>query len=486
MSLIKSTIWLVSAEIIFTLSSYIINAGLGRMLGPADYGRYSIVIGFTTMIIIFVGRSVPTAMTKRLSEHPDDAGRVRAIVHTAAIIQGGIIALLTALFYFAAPLVARTFGDPSLAPLLRLSTLIIPAFALSSFHVLFFNGTKRFGAMTALKMSRGVFRMLWILGLAYAFHLNGALTGAILAPLCVFGVALLIDAFWTPRAHTPGKHAPLLSLPYPPRKILTYAGGFMLFTLFYEFYVRTDIYLIKAILGDDAATGLYNAAMTVALIPYYLLFAVTFMLFPTISTRTTAHGNHGATQIVTTALRFVVILLVPSAVVLAFFAQPLVTLFFGASFAPSATLVPLMLGGTVFGTLFFILAAVLNGAGYTRITATITALAIAVSIVTNIIFLPQFGIVATAATFSATSFFMGFVSLIAAHHLFHARIPRSTLVRVPVAALCMIAAAFALSHTGIFFIISIVVLLILYVGILAGIGELTSADIAHITRKQNA
>ncbi len=484
MSLFKSTMWLITAEIIFTLSGYVINAGLGRLLGPIDYGRYSLVIGFTTMLLIFVGRSVPTAMAKRLSEHANDNLTQRAIVRTAALIQSGIIIALTILFYLVAPLIAHSFGDHSLTPLFKLSALIIPAFALSSFHVLFFNGTKRFGAMTVLKMSRGLFRMLWVLALAYYFNLTGALTGAIIAPLCVFGIALLIDAFWTPRTTAQHKILTQHAFTYSPRKILSYAGGFMLFTFFYEFYIRTDIYLIKAILGDDAATGIYNAAMTVALIPYYLLFALAFMLFPTISERTKNGITTDATILIRTVLRFLFILIVPITALLIIFAQPLIILFFGTSFSASAALIPLMIGGTLFGTFFYIFAAVLNGAGYTRTTTTITATAIVASVAANLTLLPRYGITATALIFSTTSCAMGITILWSIAKYFGASLTITTVMRVIIATTVSSAVAIALTHTSLFFVLNGVLSLGVYIALLIAMRELTHADYAIIKIKK--
>ncbi len=481
MSLLTSTLWLIFAEIIFTLSGYIVSAGLGRLLGPADYGRYSIVIGLTTMVIIFVGRSIPTAMAKRLSEHKQDATTAHAIIRTAAIIQLVLIATLTIVFYSAAPLIAHLLGDYTLVPLFHLSALIIPAFALSSFHVLIFNGYKRFGAMAALKMSRGLFRVAWILGLAFYFGVKGALSGAIIAPLCVFGIALIIDSIHPLHEKKTKKHS-LFSFPYPPQKILSYAGGFMLFTLFYEFYVRTDIYLIKALLKSDMATGIYSAAMTISLIPYYLFFALTFMLFPTISERTKTL-NVKAASLIKAVLRFVFLLIMPSAILITFFAQPLVTLFFGEAFASSAALVPLMIGGTVFGAFFYILAAVFNGAGYTYITASIAASAVVISISANMIFLPHYGITATALIFSLTSFLMGSASLLLTYKIFRAAIPLRTIIRVLFACTITAYSAWLLTHTHIFFVISAFIALLIYTAILIVTRELTLDDITYIKQR---
>lgn len=490
MSFFKSTIWLIAAEIVFTLSGYVINAGLGRMLGPADFGRYSLVIGFTTMAITLIGRGIPSAMAKRLSENLTDAAQTKAVARTAAILQTGLVLALTAVFYFAAPLTARAFGDLSLTPLFQLTALVIPAFSLSSFHVLLFNGLKRFDAMTAMKMSRGILRMAWILGLTWYFGLTGALTGAIIAPLCVFGVAMIIDTIWPLHGRTDASKASdalqettsSKLFPYPPKNILNYAGGFMLFTLFYEFYVRTDIYLIKAVLGSDYMTGIYNAAMTVALIPYYLFFALAFILFPTISQHTKNGISDRASRIVSTVLRFVFLFLLPVAALMVVFAKPLVTLFFGFTFAPSAALVPLMIGGTLFGTFFYVLAAVFNGAGYTRITALITGLAIAISVPINIMFLLEGGIAIAALTFSATSLFMGAMSLVSAHAIFDARIPWRTVLRALVATSAMTYVALLIdSHMH--FIIAVVVSLGLYVALLVALRELTHADLALIKKK---
>ncbi|PID51722.1 MAG: hypothetical protein CR954_00330 [Candidatus Moraniibacteriota bacterium] len=406
---------LVFAEFVYNISGYVINMGLGRMLGVADYGRYSLVIGVTTMMIILVGRGVPTAMAKRISEHLNDWQMIDAIKHTAARIQILIITLLTVIFYFSAPLLAYGFGDTTLTPLFRLSAFIIPAFALSSFHVLYFNGLKRFTVLTVLKMSRGAFRMLWILGCATLFALHGALYGAILAPLSVFCVALIIESFFLKKT---ASAQPAQKTTYPWKKILSFAGGFMLFLLFSEVYTRLDVYVIKIITHSDYDTGLYNAAYTIALMPYYVMYALTFILFPTISDLT---KNNKITQIKTVLKKIILFLfatLIPAAIVLAFFPTVLTTLFFGPQFFAAAPLIPLMAGATVFATVFAVLASVFNGAGKTHIPTIITCIALVGAVIANATFLPVYGIRATAIIFSSTATFMGLAALAMAYKTF--------------------------------------------------------------------
>lgn len=415
-----SFLLLLTAEFIYNVSSYAIKSSLARILDVESYGRYTLVIGFTTMVIILIGRSIPTAMAKRISEQKDNFTLVKAIKKTAARLQFYIITTLTLFFYLSAPLLAKAFSDETLTPLFQLSSLVIPAFSLSSFHALYFNGLKRFQAMTVLKTSRGIFRMFWIIGLAYSFKLNGAFWGAILAPLSVFLVAILIEIFIYKDFKLFQKTKKLSESveKYPWQSIISYAKVFILFTLFYEFFVRIDVYLIKILLKNDYSVGIYDAAMTVSLIPYYLIFALTFILFPTISNLKSNGDHNKIRKIIKKIVALLFASLIPISLILILFSDLLVKLFYGAKFYESGNLIPLMIGGTIFGTIFFVLASVWNGAGYTKTPAVITATAIILSITLNLIFIPVYGITATAVIFSITSSFMGLSILTLTHFQF--------------------------------------------------------------------
>ena len=64
----KSFVLVFFSELIYNLSAYVIHAYMGRTLGPADYGRFGIIVTLTTMTVVLIGQSVPTAMSKYLSE----------------------------------------------------------------------------------------------------------------------------------------------------------------------------------------------------------------------------------------------------------------------------------------------------------------------------------------------------------------------------------------------------------------------------------
>ena len=396
-----SFLLLVFAEFIYNVSAYIIKFGLGHVLDVSEYGKYSIVISFTTMLIVLVGRGVPTAMNKRISEQGSNWNEILSIKKTSEKLQIYIISSITVLFFLMAPVIAHFFKDESLVNLFRLSSLLIPTFALSSFHVAYFNGLRSFGAMTTLKIFRGVFRGVFIILGAYVYGIIGAIIGAIIAPFLVYLVAILFDKFIVK------KPKDIKISEYPYKDILSYAYKFLIFLFFYEFFTRVDLYLIKFFLHNDRLTGIYDAALTIALIPYFGVFALTFILFPTMSKLSANKENKKIKKILTKILVFLIVSLGLSSVILWFFSDYIINTLFGVKFKESYELVPLMLGGTFFGTIFYIFASVLNGSGYTKITSSIVAIGLILSIVLNSIFLPLYGLLASALIFSITSTFMG-------------------------------------------------------------------------------
>lgn len=90
--LVKSFFWVTLSEIIYNLSAYVIHVGMGRILGPSEYGRYGIVITLTTMIVVLIGQGVPTAMAKYLGEIYDTKpGLIPIIKKQTAKIQFALI-----------------------------------------------------------------------------------------------------------------------------------------------------------------------------------------------------------------------------------------------------------------------------------------------------------------------------------------------------------------------------------------------------------
>ena len=159
--------FVLASEIIYNLTSYVVHSGMGRILGPADYGRYGVVITLTTTIIILIGKGIPTAMSKYLSEIFElKPGLIPVIKRQAAIFQTLLMGSVTMVFFFLSPVFAALLKDPTLTPLFKISSFIIPTFALASFYFSYYTGIHKFKVQSFLLTLRSFSRVLFILGLA--------------------------------------------------------------------------------------------------------------------------------------------------------------------------------------------------------------------------------------------------------------------------------------------------------------------------------
>ncbi len=398
--LVKSFFWVTLSEVIYNLSAYIIHSGMGRILGPAQYGRYGLVVTLTTMVVVLIGQGVPTAMAKYLGEIYDTKlGLIPIIKKQTAKVQLFLIGGVTILFFLLSPFISWILGDPSLTNLFRISSLVIPAFSLASFYFYYYTGLHQFSTQAWLKTIRSVARLGFILGLAYylksrGLALEGAIIGYVFAPFFVFLAATLFDPY--------KKQKPEGFFDW--RKLLRYAWPMTLFLIAYEFLITIDLYLVKGILRDDRLTGLYNGAITVGRIPYFLFYALTIIILPAVS-KSTSSENHAETKkLISHSLRLMVMFLLPISILMSVYSAPILQIFYGKKFLDAALPMSILMGGVAFLTIFYVMAFALNGAGRVKTPMLISFVGLATNIVLSYFFIKKYALPGAAVATSITSF----------------------------------------------------------------------------------
>lgn len=476
-SIAKSAIWVTLSEVIFNLSGFAIHSALGRFLGPSDYGRYGLVITLTTMVIILIGNGIPTAMSKYISEYFEkDAGMVKKIKRQAILLQSGIIGGITIIFYFSVPLICRALGDLTLIPLFRLSTLIIPTFAAASFYFSYYTGLHKFGVQATLKMLRSIFRIIFVITLAYFWKVEGSIVGYIAAPFAVFLVAYGIDIF---------KISPLFanketSDEFDWRKLFGYAWQIVIFFLAYELLISIDLYLVKAIMQNDTLTGIYNAALTVGRIPYYVFYAMTIFLLPMISKSTSEKNHEKTSQILSASLRIMLLLLVPMIILMSVFAKPILIDFYGATYAQAAPAMAILEYGVGFLTVFYVMTFAINGAGKTKITMLMSIFGFLVNAILNYILIKKYGLIGSATATTITSFLIMLSMLYYLWKDFKVSINLKSLFKTILAGILMFGVSTFFSQGEIAFIFWSIILFAFYLFILFLLGEIKKEDIIFL------
>ncbi|MFA6193402.1 MAG: flippase [Parcubacteria group bacterium] len=471
--LVKSFFWVTLSEIIYNLSAYVIHSGMGRILGPAQYGRYGIVVTLTTMIVVLIGQGVPTAMAKYLGEIYDTKiGLIPIIKRQTAKIQFILIGAVTVIFFFLAPVISFILHDKSLTPLFQLSTLVIPAFALASFYFYYYTGLHEFKTQAWLKTSRSFARLLFILGLALllksrGYALEGAIIGYILAPLSIYFEANALDKF--KKVKPEGF--------FDWRKLLQYAWPMTLFLIAYEFLITIDLYLVKGILQNDYLTGIYNGAITVGRIPYFLFYALTIIILPAVS-KSTSSNNHAETKkLIGQSLRLMVMFLLPIAILMAVYSRPVLQIFYGNKFLAAAGPMSILMAGVIFLTIFYVMAFALNGAGKVKAPMYIAFAGLATNIILSYFFIHKYGLTGAAVATSITSFVTMVLVLAYSYSFFGYLFKFSSFVKIMLASAIMYLASMFFPDGKYIFLLWSAILFAIYIFLLYIFREFGASDL---------
>lgn len=386
----KGTLYNFSARLIFVLSSYFIHILLGRHLGPERYGIFGIVIALFNLWFIFLSNGLREAISKYIAEFKNLA---LAIYKKALFLQVISSLLLTSIFLLSAKKIATFLGDINLAGYFRFSSLILPLSSVYFIALGKFNGQKRFGREALVMSIYYILRAMGIIGfvLLLDWGINGALGGIFFASLitCFLSIILCRDKA--------GKNS------FPVKKLIFFALPILSFFLGINLIMNLDLIFVKKLMIQEKFTGFYTAALTIARVPYFLFYAFSATLLPTISRSFTNRNLPLVRNYINQYLRYLLLSALPVTVLISAKASNLVSLLYGTKYEASGSPLSIIIFGMFFLSLFMLLATVLFSIGKPKLTLSIQAFLLPLDLLLIYFFIPRFGLPGAAwATTLAT------------------------------------------------------------------------------------
>lgn len=288
------------------------------------------------------------------------------------VLLGGGVALA---FFLLAPLIAAFEHDAELVPHLRLSSTIVLCYSFYAVFVGAANGARRFHQQAALDITFSTLRVGLVLGAAALFHdAYLAILGFCIAAALITGLSVVVVG--PPRAD-PANPA------IPVRKLFGFAGWLICYLLSMNILLFVDGWWLKRLCTEalaatlpaqdvkrtvDALVGVYGAAQTIARLPYQLILAGAFVVFPVMSAAALSDDMARTRRYIATTLRFALIATCALAVPLSVRPQATLRLLYPPEYVTGAGALQLLLGGYVLFALLSIVGTILNGLG--RIKAT--------------------------------------------------------------------------------------------------------------------
>jgi stage V sporulation protein B len=473
-SLLTSGGALVLAKVVFVAAGYVIYAGLPRLLSPSQFGTFLVVNSAVGVLnAVFVSGTIQ-AVSRFVAQRPESAA---GTLRTALRLQCALAGVLGGLYLLLAPVIASALNDAMLTPYLRVSAVIPIAYALYAAHIGYANGLRRFGQQAGFDMAYSAAKIALVIALPWlGYGAFGAVAGFAAASVLILVLAWL-------RIGQQAVHGP--ASPVTAATMLRFEAAVMAHVAFTNLLMQLDLLMVKGLYpaaDASAAAAMYGAAAKLAQIPYSVLVALNFLIYPYIARSTAESAGAETAGYIRHALRLGAALVVGPAIVLVAVSAGAVSLVFGPDYASAAPVLVVLAGGYVVFALLTMVATIINSAGRPGISLGITGGTVAAQAMLARLLIPMDGIVGGAIASSA-AYLLGLA--VATTYLvsrFGNVLPWASFGRIAVAAALVVAAAqTVLRSTPV--LIAAPLLGASYLLVLILLREWTAADLKHATAR---
>lgn len=461
----KGAVYMVTAQMIAIISSYIIHFGLGRYLGPSMYGIYGVIMALVSMLTLILTSGLPQAVSKYIAE---DNKKAYSIIKRTAKVQFMFSLVLFAIIFFGARVIANLLNDRSLVGYIIIAAFIIPFRAMTFLYNSYLNGKHYFKRVAFLSNLYSVYRVIFIFILAYFFYVKGVLFGMILTST----VSLILVLLSIKEKND--------EYEFEVKKAVKFAIPVSIFTVLLTFLLSLDLYMVKSLLGNNELVGYYTSAAVISQIPYSLFSALSFVLLPAVS-HSIANGLVVRTKrLINQSMRHILILLVPIVLLISAKSEELVSLIYSSKYMAAVEPLSILTIGLGFFILFFLLAIMINASGKPKLSLGILLLVIPLNFVLNFVLIRSYGLKGAAISTTIASFVAMVIAGSYMYKRFKTIISFKSLVKILMAGLIIYFIALNVSLNKYLLGVEVGVLFVLYIGILWVLKEIKKGDIIRL------
>lgn len=464
----KGIIYIMVSRFIWILSGFVIHISLGRFLGPKLYGIFGVILSLMSVIFIIVGHGIRQAITKFSASDLTVAGAIKTIGLKIQILFSLIIG--TAFFCFSGP-IATLLGDSTLTNYIKLSALTIPPTAIIFVYIGSLEGLKQFKESATISIVYAFAKMIFVILLVLlGLKVYGAIIGMILS--VVF--ATLLGSFFCRGQSNEGY--------FELAVLIKFAVPISLFFIAIAILSHIDILFAKSLLGDDTKIGYYTSAQALSKVVYFFFAAFSVVLLPSISSATANNDVELIKKYVKQSLRYMVMLLIPTSLIISATSGKLINLFYSSDYVAAAYPLSILVFGISFLSITLALSTIMQGYGTPKTPLVIFSILVPLDVCLLLLLIPRLELIGAALATSVTCLVGLVISCIFIYKEFKTLLSISSLVKIILASTIVYLIALKLSFPGFLLPFYYFGLLILYFLILLIFREINGEDMFMVKK----
>jgi len=354
-----------SSTIILTISSII----MARLLGPSDYGLFSVALIAPSLMLLFTDFGVSPALT-RFTARLRTEGKsesVGSLIRTGLIFQLAMSILISLMTFLLADVLATyLLNRPDMGFLVKLSSLVIIGNALIRASNSVFMGLDETDKAALVSIARAAVKAIFAPTLiVLGFNIVGALVGHILGYLVAgaIGAILAIKLSKHQNYNSEDDQGVIQNL-FP---MIKYGTPLYASTLVISLLSQYQS-IILAKLASNAEIGNYSVVSRFSSAIALLTMPISTVLFPAFSKLNPTTDMQELRGVFKNSLKYTLLLIIPASTFIAVSSKELISLFYGSDYTKASLY--LMLYSITFLYLGFslVLRSFFNGIGRTDIS----------------------------------------------------------------------------------------------------------------------
>lgn len=385
------------------LVRFLTQVALSRLLGAADYGKFTLLMAITYLASAVAAFGLPTAIVRFGAAYRMAANsEMRALLVRNSLV---LIHLLAGMIFL-----CLLFARDNLVSLLGISDIGTGVLVLASGSIFLINigvwaagllqsQARAVPAAMLQELLPAVTRFALIVSaVAFGAGVSGAVLGHVagVALVAVIAAILLRQYFASPRPAAPESRRQGLARIRPTiPTLLRISAPMMLSGLTYTILLYADRFMIAHYIRDTAIVGIYNAAATIALQMAVAMMAGNMVFAPLITAAHERGDRLEMEQLLHRTTWWVTLLAVPVAVVIALNA-PYVMGLFGDEFSNGATALMLLSAAQLYNMATGPVGILLQMAGRQKLDLAINAFLVLTNIASNMLLIPRYGYIGAA------------------------------------------------------------------------------------------
>jgi O-antigen/teichoic acid export membrane protein len=392
---------------------------IARMLGPSDYGLFSLGLAVLSIVAVIAGLGIEGGVERYIGYYWGKRSYLKGI-----ILSSIKIVIMSSLVWMIILLLSRTLivpyftSDPTLKIILLFFALILPLFVILNLLVSFMNGFKTVELVIIVKQIWEPFINLAFTGilLYFGYALMGVVIGYILAIILSFILAFFfVYKRIVPRIRTKEETVPMAS------KLFSFSIPLVASNILANFVLWIDSLMIAYYITAEQV-GIYNVAIPLASIMVMPIVMFQSLFVPVMTKLYAESRIKDIEAVYQIMLRWIIILSLPVFLILFVLGEEIIIFLFGQVYQTGIISLRLLIIGFFIIALFGPIGLLYNIIGKTKYKLIVAIVSLFIAIITNIIFIPLIGTPGAAFATSLTKVINVILLFIPIYYIFKLKI----------------------------------------------------------------